>query len=109
MSIGIPASLVLSVASKDDENDEFLDRAIRLRVSDFILLPIGSQLSFHDGDICLFESGIITEYLADNHFDGLLVEVTIGPGEMRRLTPLCRQARWYCAEEYPNTISFFKG
>jgi hypothetical protein len=110
MIIGIPAYLILSVTNNGiiPDEQECLDEDIGLRVSDYVMLPVDSTLSLFDGDTCLFEDGLITEYHAHNRFGGLLVEVKISFGEWQRLIEICQKTPGYVGNAYPNVVSFCK-
>jgi hypothetical protein len=110
MTACVPACLILSVKDTgEDENEQpWMDEDICLHVSDYVMLPAGSTMTFYDGDFCLFEDAVVAENHVNNRHGGLLVEVSILPTEWHRLIRRCRKIAGYVSNEYPQNVSFFR-
>ncbi len=102
---GYNANLILEV-SPNDEEAEWWNKQILLHLSDYVLLPVGSDITIYDHETCLFEDAQITEYFGNNILGGLVVRVTIDESEWRRILVDCRQIDGYLSYEYPKVVSF---
>lgn len=104
----VPAQLILSCIEKEvNESIAHWDEAIKLRVVDFPIVPIGTMLTIYHKKTLMFDEGVVRDISVNNRHGGLLVDVDIHQPEWKRIFDKSIREGSYTLYMYPKRISIF--